>query len=71
MLPRCGRTDDFYDMTGVFTNNHTRITTPIGLVSSMDDPDSSEPALPSILDTTFDSSFLNNLDIARPAEHDY
>jgi hypothetical protein len=67
VLPRCGSTDDFYDMTGDVTNNHTRITTPINLISSMDDPYSSEP----ILDTTFDSSFLNNLDIACPTENDY
>jgi hypothetical protein len=71
VLPRCGSTDDFYDTTGDVTNNQTHITTPINLISSTDDPDSSEPALPSVLDTTFDSSFLNNLDIARPTKHDY
>jgi hypothetical protein len=36
VLPRCGSTDDFYDMTGDVTNNHTRITTPIDLISSTD-----------------------------------
>jgi hypothetical protein len=36
VIPRCGSTDDLYDMTGDVTNNHTRITTPIDLISSTD-----------------------------------
>jgi hypothetical protein len=58
-------------MTGDVTNNHTRITPPIDLISSTDGPDSFESALPPVLDTTFDSSFLDNLDIPRPIEPDY
>jgi hypothetical protein len=64
-------TDDFYDMTGDVTTNHTRITPPIDLISSTDGPDSFESAHPPVLDTPFDSSFLDNLDIPRPTEHDY
>jgi hypothetical protein len=68
---RIDYTDDFYDMTGDVTTNHTRITPPIGLISSTDNRDSSEPALPPVIDTTFDSSFLDNLDIPCPTEPDY
>jgi hypothetical protein len=48
-------TDDFYDLKGDVTTNHTRITPPIDLISSPDDPDFFESALPPVLDTTFDS----------------
>ena len=64
-------TDDFYDMTGDVTTNHTCITPPMDPISSTGNPDSFESALPPVLDTTFDSSFLDNLDIPRPTEPDY
>jgi hypothetical protein len=64
-------TDDFYDMTGDVTTNHTRITPPIDLISSTDNLDSFESALPPVLDTTFDSSFLDNLDIPCLTKPDY
>jgi hypothetical protein len=64
-------TDDFYDMTGDITTNHTCITPPIDLISSTDDLDPFESALPPVLTTTFDSSFLDNLDIPRQTEPDY